>query len=254
MKTEKLPDPPGKNKPRRGDEQDQDDKTLDQDPAQPTAEFDQVSTINQGRRRDFSCAFSFGSGQDVEVYQIGTNELAFLVFAAGIVVALGRVAFRIFRRYRPKVRLGDFMIGTVYIMLDKSFLNKRRPEWVIKIGMTQRKNVEERKIEVMRDMGGDLDVIYALKHVPFPLAVEFVAHQFMSRSRIYWPRGSTRGREWFKLDGERGVARAVASVEKAARRVRRVARGRRRWPAKADMRVLVSRYIEGKILSYKLFR
>lgn len=189
----------------------------------------------------------------MDVYRIDTNELAFLVFAAGIVVALVRVAFRIFRRYRPKVRLGDFMIGTVYIMLDKSFLKKKRPEWVIKIGMTQRKNVEDRKIEVMRDMGGDLDVIYALKHVPFPLAVEFVAHQFMSRYRIYWPRGSTRGKEWFKLDGEKGIARAVATVEKAARRVRKVAKSRRRWPTKADIRVSGWRYVGGRILQYTLF-
>ena len=190
----------------------------------------------------------------MEVYQIGANQIAFLVFALGIVIAFGRVAFRVFRRHLPKVRLGDFMLGTIYIFLDKSFLRKRRPEWVIKIGMTQRKNVEVRKFEVMRDMGGDLDTIYTLKHVPFPLAVEFVAHQFMRRSRIRWPRGSTRGTEWFKLDGETGIARAVACVEKAARRVRKVARSRRRWPAKADLRISAWRDHRGKILRYPLFR
>jgi hypothetical protein len=180
------------------------------------------------------------------------NQLVVLFLAFAVLVTLGQRCWRLYRRYRPRIKLGTFMRGSVYILLDRSLKIKGRI--VIKIGMTQRKRVEVRMEEVMRDMGGDLAIVYTLKHVPFPLAVEYVAHQFMAAKRIRWNRGSTRGREWFSVNGEKGLAAAISRVERAARMVRRSALRRKRWPVTADKTIAAFRYIEGRMVEYRLFR
>jgi hypothetical protein len=194
-------------------------------------------------------AFSLLRGRDMKIHHIGQDDLALLVLAIGVVIALARLGLRIFRFYRPRITLGDYMRGTVYIFLDRSLRGT-----VIKIGMTQRKRVEIRMEEVMRDMGGDLILVYKVMHVPFPFAVECAAHQLMARRRIRWGRGSRRGTEWFKVGGDRGITGAIVAVEKAARLVRTLALRKKRWPAKADTSVSSWRYSGGKVFRYTLFR
>jgi hypothetical protein len=180
------------------------------------------------------------------------NQLVVLFLVFAVLVTLGRRCWRLYRRYRPRISLGTFMRGTVYIFLDHSLTIKGKT--VIKIGRTQRKRAEVRMEEVMRDMGGNLTIAYTLKHVPFPSAVEYVAHQLMDAKRIRWKRGSTRGREWFSVDGEKGLAAAIARVERAARMVRRSALRRKRWPVTADKTIKALRYIEGRMVEYRIFR
>jgi hypothetical protein len=199
-------------------------------------------------------------GQGMTTIYLGTGELmALMALAFGVLGTFVRWVLPIYRRYRPRIKLGGYMVGTVYIMFDKTFPGIVEDDvvkgGVIKIGYTQRSDVEVRMIEVMRDMGGDLEVVYKLAHVPFPKAVEFAAHQLMAGYRIYWKRNSRRrGREWFRVDRDDGIQIAIAAIEKAARLVRRASKSKKRWPAKADMRVGASRYVGGKILKYGLFR
>ena len=173
------------------------------------------------------------------------------VFALfSLVIWLGRLVWRVVRRFRPRVTLGDAMTGTVYILWDRSLSDVG----VIKIGVTRRRDITVRIEEIRRDMGGDPVCIWKLDHVPFPASVEFVAHRFMARWRVTWVRGSRRGTEWFYAKGEKGIGRAIAAVEKAARRVRRIARKKKRWPTQADGYISVWTMSEGKISRTYPFR
>jgi hypothetical protein len=152
------------------------------------------------------------------------------------------------RRRVPPVWLGRFTLGTVYIFQD------RQNPGLIKVGVTSRL-CKTRKTEVSRTMadGGDLRQVYALDHMPFPMAVERLAHGFLRHSRVYWPKGSSRGVEWFRIRDEGGIDRAISAVEKAAWTVRTAARRKKRWPTKADASVSVWRLVERKVVRYFLF-
>lgn len=152
------------------------------------------------------------------------------------------------RRRIPPVRLGRFALGSVYAFQD------RKDTTLIKIGITGRLCMT-RKAEVSRTMadGHDLRQIYALDNMPFPRAVEKLAHAFLWRSRVRWPKGSCRGVEWFRLSDDEGIARAIAAVERAARIVRARARKKKRWPEKADAGVSVWRLAGRTVVRYKLF-
>jgi T5orf172 domain len=158
----------------------------------------------------------------------------FLIFA--VVVWSWRQVWRVVRRYRPRIRLGDWMTGTVYIFWDRSMPEESR---IVKVGVTQRRDVNKRLEEVRDTMGGDPVCIWKMDHVPYPFAVEFAAHQFLDEYRVLWLKGSRRGTEWFYAVGDRGMARVIGAVEKAARRVRKVAKTRKRWSDKADMYISV---------------
>lgn len=164
--------------------------------------------------------------------------LAFVVWLAGF-----------FRSPRLRIFIGKWAVGSVYIFRDKG-----RPG-IVKIGMTFGRATVKRKGEVSRDMAGgsELAQIYAVDHIPFPRAVESVAHQIMARRRVRWPAGSTRGREWFHAKGEKGEQRAIQAVERAARLVRISARKKQRWPAWADAKVAVWRLDGSSFRRYKLF-
>lgn len=176
---------------------------------------------------------------------LGVETIGGLLIVLAVVVCLvGWV-----RRPRLRVYIGKYLVGRVYIFRDKS-----RPG-IVKIGMTGGRHTMERKGEVSRDMadGGELAQIYAIDHIPFPRAVESVAHQIMARRRVRWPAGSKRGREWFHAKGEQGELRAVKAVERAARLVRISARKKRRWPEWADAKVAVWRLSGRTVTRYRLF-
>lgn len=172
----------------------------------------------------------------------GTATLILSLFCLGI------LAIWLDRRRTPLVRLGRFAVGSIYIFQDRS------DPTLIKVGMTGRLCVT-RKAEVSRTMadGGDLRQIYAIDHMPFPGTVERLAHAFLRRSRVRWPKGSCRGVEWFRVRDDEAVNAAIAAVEKSARIVRAAARRKRRWPAKADTSVSVWRLVGGKVVRYRLF-
>lgn len=173
--------------------------------------------------------------------------------------ALLSVAVWLFRQVRgwvrrrwPHVSLGDAMSGSVYIMWDRSFPDLNRT--IIKIGVSRRRDIRERVEEVRDCMGGDPVCIWKMDHVPFPFAVEFVAHQYLSHWRVRWPKGSRRGREWFWVRGEAGMARARKAIEKACRRVRKAALARKRWSAKSDMYISIWSLSEGRVSRTYPFR
>lgn len=152
----------------------------------------------------------------------------------------------------PRIDLKDAMSGSVYIFWDRSFLDPNRT--IIKIGVSRRRNIEKRLEEVRKCMGGDPVCIWKMDHVPFPFAVEFAAHQYMSRWRVRWRKGSRRGREWFWVTGDEGMARAMAAVERACRRVRRTAIARKRWSATADTSISIWRLSGGRVFRSYPFR
>jgi hypothetical protein len=168
--------------------------------------------------------------------------------ATAIVAILSVIA--IFRRIRraPFIRLGRFRVVSVYIFRDKGYPG------IIKVGMTT-KACMARKKQVSRTMaeGSELAQVYALDHVPFPRAVERLAHTMLARHRVWWPKGSKRGVEWFHAADAKAIERAIAAVERAARMVRTAARKKRRWPTDADARVSVWRLSGGRIQRYRLF-
>jgi T5orf172 domain-containing protein len=177
----------------------------------------------------------------------------FVMFCA--VVWLARQGWRVAGRFWPSVRIDfwDYMTGTVYIARDRS-LDVQGEIRVIKIGVTRRRDVRVRMIEIARDMGGDPVCIWKIDHVPFPKAVEFVSHRLLERYRIVWPRGSRRGTEWFHAVGNDGLERAISAVGKACRRVRRKAKARKRWSDKADSYISVWRLSERGISRTYPFR
>jgi hypothetical protein len=182
---------------------------------------------------------------------IGREILSIEVNAAAVAVSLiaAAVLARLWMVRRTQIiRLGKFCTGSVYIFRDKSCPG------IIKIGMTKQACMT-RKEQVSRTMadGGELAQVYAIDNVPFPLAVEQLAHLLLSRSRVKWPAGSSRGVEWFHARNPAAVNRAIAAVEKAARRVRFAARREKRWPDDADGRVAVWRLSQGRVLRYRLF-
>jgi hypothetical protein len=165
-----------------------------------------------------------------------TEQLVLIFFMFSVVVWLWRQAWRVVRRYRPRIRLGDYMTGTVYIFWDRSLPEDSR---IVKVGVTQRRDINKRLAEVRDTMGGDPVCIWKMDHVPYPYAVEFAAHQFLDRYRVLWLKGSTRGTEWFYAVGDNGMARVTRAIEKAALRVRKSARAKKRWGDKADMWISV---------------
>lgn len=161
--------------------------------------------------------------------------MIFLMFS--VVVWLRRWVWRVVRRFRPRIRLGgDWMTGTVYIFWDRSLPDESR---IVKVGVTQRRDINKRLEEVRCTMGGDPVCIWRMDHVPYPYAVEFAAHQILDKYRVLWLRGSTRGTEWFYAVGDLGMERVIGAVEKAARRVRKVAKAKKRWSDKADMYISI---------------
>lgn len=176
---------------------------------------------------------------------MGVETIGGLLLAAAFVVFLWRWV----RVPAPRVFIGKWGMGSVYIFRDKS-----RPG-IVKIGMTGGRATVKRKREVSRDMaeGGELAQIYAIDHIPFPRAVESVAHQIMIRRRVRWPAGSKRGREWFHARGERGELRAIRAVEKAAGLVRISAKKKQRWPAWADAQIAVWRLSGRTVTRYRPF-
>lgn len=167
--------------------------------------------------------------------------MGFFIFS--VVVYLGRLVWRQVRRRWPYIRLGKWMTGTVYIAKDRSIPEDRG---IVKIGVTQERDVRVRMDGIRNTMGGDPACIWKLDNMPFPYAVEFAAHRYMEKHRVIWVRGSTRGREWFHAAGDKGIARAIAAVEKAARRVRRISMAKKRWSAKADRWISVWKLTNGK--------
>jgi hypothetical protein len=169
-------------------------------------------------------------------------------------LTLGLVLFAVLsilwiRRLRiGRIRIGRYRVGSVYVFVDKSSQN------IVKIGMTGRLCMM-RKEEVSRDMaeGAKLSQIYAVDHLPFPLAVEQLAHSLLKRRRVRWPASSPRGIEWFYARGPRGRDQAIAAVERAAKLVRLAAKRRRRWPEAADGRISVWRLADGRVTRYRLF-
>lgn len=164
------------------------------------------------------------------------DQLVMIFLMFSIVVWLWRQVWRVVRRFRPRIRLGDWMTGTVYIFWDRSLPDESR---IVKVGVTQRRDISKRLEEVRCTMGGDPVCIWKMDHVPYPYAVEYAAHQFLDSYRVVWLKGSTRGMEWFYAVGDGGMARVIGAVEKAARRVRKVAKSRKRWSDKADMYISI---------------
>lgn len=175
--------------------------------------------------------------------------MIFLIFS--VVVWLWRQVWRVVRRFRPRIRLGDYMTGTVYIFWDRSMPEESR---IVKVGVTQRRDINQRLGEVRDTMGCDPVCIWKMDHVPYPFAVEFAAHQFLVRYRVLWLKGSRRGTEWFYAVGDRGMARVIGAVEKAARRVRKVAKAKKRWGDKADMYISVWKLTEWGVSRTHPFR
>lgn len=172
-----------------------------------------------------------------------------MIFGLLVTLTVAICLRRWFQVPAPRIFIGKWAMGSVYIFRDKSCPG------IVKIGMTGGRATVKRKREVSRDMadGGKLAQIYAIDHIPFPKAVESVAHQIMIRRRVRWPSGSKRGREWFHAKGERGELRAIKAVEKAAGLVRISAKKKQRWPAWADAQIAVWRLSGRKVLRYRLF-
>lgn len=148
------------------------------------------------------------------------------------------------------------MLGTVYVLKDKGrpFIDKD-PPGIVKIGYTTRLTMQrQQEIENTMAKGSSLALIYAVDWVPFPKAVEAVAHAIMSRRRVRWPRGSPRGQEWFHARGDAGEAKAINAVQNAVLIVRARARKKKRWPDSADRYVSVWRLSGKEVLKYKFFR
>lgn len=160
---------------------------------------------------------------------------------------------------RIHVNLGGRPWGTVYIFRENG-LNGQEPPGRVKIGLTRGESAagnQSRKRQVSRSMTDDewldLSQIYAIDNIPFPRTVENVAHQLMAEYNIRWPRGSKRGREWFRAQGPEGQERAIKAVESAAKIVRNMARKKGRWPAKADQWVRVWRLSGKEEVRYQPF-
>jgi hypothetical protein len=222
----------------RDDRQHEDDaqnQQLDRHPAEPAGKQKQVSSGNQ-RGHPFR-----GALLPYRIGQMTTEQLVTIFLTFCVVVWLWRQVWRVVRRYRPRIRLGDWMTGTVYIFWDRSMPNESR---IVKVGVTQRRDINKRLTEVRDTMGGDPVCIWKMDHVPYPYAVEFSAHQFLDRYRVLWLKGSTRGTEWFYAVGDKGMARVIGAVEKAARRVRKIAKAKKRWSDKADMWISVWKLTE----------
>ncbi len=169
-----------------------------------------------------------------------TQQLSVLLLIFAVVVWLCRRFGRYYRRWRPRISLGKQMTGTVYLAWDRSLSKSPLdPNSIIKIGVTQHRDVSVRMEGIRKSMGGDPVCIWKMDHVPYPYAVEFAAHQLMEKYRAYWLRGSTRGREWFHSDGRAGLDLAIAAITKACALVRAKARRRRRWSDKADSYISV---------------
>ena len=150
---------------------------------------------------------------------------------------------------RRSFGLGKFLLGSVYVFRDKGYPG------IVKIGMTAQL-CRKRKGQVSRTMadGAELAQVYALDHVPFPRAVERLAHRTMARHRVRWPKGSRRGVEWFHAPDGQAVEKVIGAIERAAHRVRTAARKKGRWPTWADARVSVWRFEDGKVRRYRLFQ
>jgi hypothetical protein len=174
-----------------------------------------------------------------------------LIAIATIVVVLVAViaAVRWVTLRRRSFGLGKFLLGSVYVFRDKGYPG------IVKIGMTTQL-CRKRKGQVSRRMadGAELAQVYAIDDVPFPRAVERLAHRMLKRHRVRWPKGSPRGVEWFHAPDSRAVEKAIGAIERAAHCVRSAARKKRRWPVWADDRVSVWRLDGGKVRRYRLFQ
>jgi hypothetical protein len=172
-----------------------------------------------------------------------------IVAIATIVVVLVAVLATVrWVRLRRHPWLGKFLLGSVYVFRDKGYPG------IVKIGMTGQL-CRKRKGQVSRTMadGAALAQVYALDHVPFPRAVERLAHRTLKRHRVRWPKGSKRGIEWFYVPDGRALEKVIGAIERAAHRVRTAARKKGRWPVWADARVSVWRLEGGKVRRYRLF-
>lgn len=156
---------------------------------------------------------------------MGLDTALQVLFAAAVAV-MAWIGLAGIRRGLPQpVRLLAGW-GTVYLFQD------RENPHLLKVGTTRRLS-KIRKGEVSETMTGGchLAQIFAVD-MPFARTVETLAHRRLRRYRHH----SERGREWYRLEGDEGIAKAIEAIEAAAQDVRKMAKRRRRWSAEADIK------------------
>lgn len=159
---------------------------------------------------DFNCNMEF--------------EAALQVLFSAAVAVIAWIGLSGIRRGLPKpVKLiGGW--GTVYLFQD------RENPHLLKVGTTRRLS-KIRKGEVSETMTGGCHLVQIFAvDMPFAHTAETLAHRRLRRYRHH----SERGREWYRLEGEDGIAKAIEAIEAAAKDVRKMAQRRRKWSVEAD--------------------
>lgn len=158
---------------------------------------------------------------------MGLDAALQILFAALVVVIawIGFTGIARRRGFAGHVRLTGGW-GTVYLFHD------RENQHLLKVGTTRRLS-KVRKGEVSETMTGGchLAQVYAVD-MPYARTVETLAHRRLRRYRHF----SERGREWYRLEGEEGIGRAIDAINAAAQEVRKMAKRQRRWSAEADIK------------------
>jgi hypothetical protein len=131
-------------------------------------------------------------------------------------------------RRRSRADLGRGAWGTIYVFHDP-----KHPD-VVKVGTTRRLS-KVRKAEVSRHMAAKSPLVQVFAiDMPFARAVEAEAHRLLRKHRARWAPGSSRGREWFVLPDQEGLAIITDALERAAWKVRAAALQQGRWWDDAD--------------------